>query len=1542
MIFNYANIVNDTPLGIIPDNGALSPDDKAKTISQLTNMGHFYNPFAPLGAKQKDLNYWTVKLGGPQDQFLTKKGTDGASSYYKNVDFVYLPYLPRWSDSGIFTATPQTKVDRISATTLRQKFETVIKENNFKVWIDASISDSQLYQYGFGDLFVGSADYRLKWLQPSLWNDTPEADAFSTPYKSNDAEAPTLTWTKQSESLLNVASNGWKVGIVKGAKSFSFIKLATTNWTFSPNTEITGQIYGSLEGLRLNQSITLLLLDKNQQPISLNSRGQDQGKFYGVKLTKIGPTLINNGVESISVEFKLGSDSANYNTPRKKPTNEWVTGADIDVIAVLAPPQFSISNSISSVDIIFPGGIPTITQPSTCQPLCPAVGDLISLTKANTAPVWGKVVEVDYTNGTSFNSFSVDKLRQSPLPAREMAYTYYDQGGPKIAYYGGSVAMNDYDGGYASESDQLWIYDPEVADQNAAWTFRQPGGSAPGRRAGSSMVYDSINNRLVMIGGYYHESVNVSGQGNCEESQSTCLYTNRPGLRIAKRVTNDVYAYSLTGNSWEKIDYSSIFVPTKKIQDGQSYTVRVTSTLADRSGLERWNMTAKNLLNDIQTLKVDGQISTGIGINPSVAGLSKGDEIYMFGDKTAGGNFYSWGKIESVNFGNNTIDARFYGYKATVNETVQMKNFAIQVVKRQIGTSTCTGGIEAGPLYYCLFSSSDTTGYAVGDSVVLEQYDVTSLTGTLSGFISYIDYATSKAYFVADERIASIKDFSESSPLVARVANDSAVSFPSPRYGGTFALQPPATTKASYWEGATKNINYNHRFADLWNVQFKDKSINPGPLSAVWSFQPTLNDTTSLSGSSRFQVIKPNYSYQVVTTNSTSGVNPAVVKDKDHRTQSGVKVWDEGKKWLFDIDSNDASKVVVGAWATLERRTSDGTRETFHGIVEDMYSGTPCGGSGYTSNQLCLRHNSAYPNDSGLTIDSANVKVTMPPSFRTDIAVGGTFGVTSEAVTLKDVPVANYGRVPGLGATVMVWRDSSFPSDAYTFIVKERSFNTATKTFTISYDKLTASPHPIGYSTSQVASAGGVDRLVTITDHQMDYYDSTNAPEWVKEVANNGAWKIRLATKNLNLLYRPAARRAGVTASIYDSGGGGSTKLFVAGGTFGQYGSLWKEEGAGLTTGAALKWVPQYVSAESTEDIPNLFGGSLVAYKTTSNGPVKLVYFGGKQKTDLSSADYGSTIGAKMLGRPDNGNYIDNSFYITDNFATNDPTAVSLTKTIEDNATGWPGSVGNSLKFKGSDRGSNKVCTYLGQVNGDAGTVCSSKPLLSQLGGMGRNNSQINSSDTNPYNGWSWGRFAILTSLGDRFKSQGATPKSSLIMSASTLSGIGVNGRWEQDGYRPYLKDDLGATDIYGSLPDNYTSDKTAGLVAYAPLNKAPDVGGAILATSVGVGTAIASNRGGSTGTTAGWYSYCAASEIKKDANNNPELLNNLYQCKPEATRYLPTLPDAEDLLFMLNAAQALGATDTYKVIGYYGGVKRGYLVTSVSGTLPKVYEIVP
>ncbi|MEK7171214.1 MAG: hypothetical protein AAB774_02830 [Patescibacteria group bacterium] len=1587
MLFSYANIVNDTPLGIIPGNGNLGgPGDtteKQTTISQLTNMGHFYNPYAPVGASQNSAYYWTIKLGGPQDQFLTRKASDGTSSYYKNMDFFYLPYLPRWQDTGLNSITSGSGFDRIKAVDLQSKFESTIKSNNFKIWIDASVTDSQISQYGFGDLFTGDSNYRLKWLQPSLWNDSPEADLLTpgststglmTPYRADNVAAPpgsSISWTKKSQPLMTVPpgnSSGWNTAIVKGSKSFSFIKLnSSQNETkFCPptlgsptcpaGTTITGSIYGSLEGIRLNQAMTFVLLDKSLSPLNLVGRGQDQGRFYSVVFT-----AVSNGVESVNVTFELSSDPSDTPKLNTTPTPRAATWADMDTIVVLAGPQYSTFNSNKSVTInADPDGVDvTVNINSTCQPTggalsaCPAVGDLIDLTKPESIPVWGKVTKTTFSNdGKTLVSIVVDQLRKSPLPTREMAYTYYTSGGaPRIAYYGGAIDMNSYDGGYASESNQLWIYDPE-AD---SWEFKAPGAVNPGPRAGASMVYDSVNDRLVMVGGYYHEPVVVSpNSANCEITQSGCLYTNRPGLRVAKRVTNDVYAFKLGGlgvsaNTWSKIDYP--VASLGKIESNKSYTVRVTSTLADRSGLERWNMTAKTAsANQTQVIKVSptDNKTFGIVLYPSVAGVAKGDEVYYYGSKSSDSSgFYGWGKIDNVNYSANTVDLVTYGYKGD-ETTVTMKSLAIQVVKRQIATTTCVGGSEigvGGSYYFCTFSSNDTTGYAVGDSVVLEKYadDNSQLTGTLSGFISYIDPA-GKAYFVADERNPLVEDFSDQT--AGKIAGESAVAFPSARYGAAMALQPKnpnlncnlnvsVPNCASYWQGAAKNLNNNHRFADLWNVNFVAGS---GPASVVWSFQPTNNpiDSANLNALNNntyaFQVVRPDYTYQLATT-SNSENNPSITK-----TDAS---WDNSRYWPLQIDPADAGKIVVGAWATIERRIADGSREVFHGIVGDIFNSQSCVSGSDSDSKLCLRHNSAYPNDSGLTGSSANAKVTMTPTFRTDTITGGIFkGVVapdgSGTVSLSNVPDNKLGEVPGAGALVQIWKQGSYPSNGYTLTVNNRTFNPANKTFSFNYDKLTATPDSQSFSTSQIASQTGVDRIVTITDSQMAYTNKIGAPEWIKDTSTGG-WQIRQSGAYSNYLYRPANRRAGAMATLYDVETR-TTSTYLAGGTLGSYATLWRMQDSGSTSNSAV-WDPRFVSANAANDLPNLAGGSLVVYKWGAN--TRAVFMGGKQKLDLSSDDYGRVMGPYINGRPDSGTFsVSDNSYFADDTKSNGTDAQAFVKTIETNLPDdRPAGVVNSLGFVGGNILPNPpaVCAYLGQATG-----CSSKQLLSQLGELGRNSQ----ADTT-HNGWTYGHSAVLNELGASFKQQNGTGSASLIMSIPTMSGAGINGRFEQEGYRPYICDKnspgcsfaQGKFVVYGTLTTNFGSDKTGAIAAYTTMAG----GGAILATSAAVGAAVVNNRGGSNGTATGLYSYCAASEIVKKVDGTPDLNDDgTYKCQPTATRYLPTLPDAEDLLFTLNAALALSATDTYKIVGYYGGVKRGYLVISRSGSQPTVYEVAP
>lgn len=1565
LIFNYANIVNDTPLGIIPGNTGLSTDDQGKTLSNFTNMGHFYNPYAPVGSIQSDLSYWTLKLGGPNDQFMTRKSNDGTSSYYKELDFVYLPYLPRFQDSGIKVGASGTGLERLTADQLRTKFENVIKDNNFRVWLDASVDDSMLSQYGFGDLFSGSSEYKLNWLQPSIWNDTPEAELM-TPYITSP-DAGTINWSKQPQvpKVTTSASSGWNTSIIKGAKSFSFIKLSTSD-NLEPGDTRSGLLFGSLEGLRLNQKITLTLLNKSSQPLTLNSRSLDQGRLYNAILTQIGPKTVSNNIESMGVTFTLSS--AAFDTPTLL-SGAIIKGSDVDTIAIQSNPQFSTSLSNSSVTIEVANGLDVSVSLSSspCTPIattftaCPAVGDLVSFTKAGSAPLWGKVKDVVIiSSGTRLDKIIIDKLRESPKPVREMAYSVFTatDGSPRVAYYGGAIAMNDYDGGYASESNELWIYNPAIN----SWTYPAASGTSPGFRAGASMVFDSQNRRLVVVGGYYHQWINASTAGvDCEINQPTCLYTNRPGLRIAKRVTNDTYVYTIasdTTGSWEKITYP-LSNPEDKIQDTSTYTIRTTSTLADRSGLEGWNVNIKNDPDaGVQSIYVDGGPSQ-ITVSPSVAGLAVGDQVYITGIKNVTNeSFYAWGRIDVVAGESNTVQLVAYGYKPKPTDVVQnyvdLTSFSLQVTKRQDGVTSCTGGVTgvSPKKYFCTLS--DNTGFSVGDSVVLEEYSANSLINVLTGYIAFLTVG-SKAYFVSNENNSNIKDFSDFSAVSSGLDNESPVKLPTMRYGANLSSRAigGGVQKNAYSQGAAKNINNYNRIGDIWDISFTN-GVTGGAASVPWTLNPIDTDPAKISGTFNFQIIRSQSFHQFSTTSSVAN-NPEVKKTKAVLDRDGnptdIFEWDNSQYWKLEIDSSSEPKLSVGARVTLEKRSETGARLTWHGIIPEYFvaenSNGQCGAP--TSTKLCLKHDSNYPNDSEFTSSSdqtANTKVSVYNWTSTESHSGsGTWNQAQGYFQLTSP--TNYSLIPPVGTTIMLWSTGSFPIKAYTITVKNRAFIGGnpnvfrfTPTGSSSLDKMLPSPPQNAFMTTALATNSGSDIVVTMADHLLQS-DGLGAPEWFAPLSSPAEWKVRLAAKNA-INDRPSPRKAGAIASISTTGAGASTKFYEVGGTLGSLATLWRQTASGQTATNLSAWTPRYVSGTLTSaDLPNMAGGSLVAYNDA--GTDKLIWLGGKQKTDFSSKDYGQGFGPIMLGRPDIDRAVtDGSFYMDDSNGGKGVASAStwaFTHAIESNLPGdIPGGAGGniakSLSFRAGgilSYNSGTVCAYLGQS-----ANCSTEQLMSNLGMLGR----IDGRPGSEFGGVSWGKTNIISSIGTKFLSSNGT-ELSLILSAPSFSGTTTNGRWDQDGYRPYLCDKAAegfgldgsgcSTPVgYGQLATNLTSDKTAVISAFSKLQD----GGAILVTTNGIGKAIASNRGGKNSSTGRWYSYCAKSDTKIE--------NDVYVCKSDAKRFLPTLPDPEDVLFTLNAALALSSVDTYKVVGYYGGIKRGYQVISRNGAAPVVYEIVP
>ncbi len=1568
LIFHYANIVSDTALGTIANNQTdlASSTDKQKTISELTNLGHFYNPYS-VSQDQSDPNYWLIKMGGPQDEFLTKQAADGTSSYYKNLDFVYIPYLPRFSDSGLFdAATSGTQVDRITGDALRTKFETIIKTNNFKVWLDAAMSDQTLFDYGLGDLFVSgpdSAQYRVQWLQPTLWNDSPESDLMG-PYKSADLDAAKVDWSKQGlPSFAPVNNSSWSASIIKGSKSFSFFKLNPTssNTTFSPNATIDGFLFGSLEGLRLNRPLTIQLYDKNsrQSPLALdpNLRSYDQGKLYNVVITRLGAPTSANGIESYPISFRLSS--SDYDTPRLsvQVPGIYPTISNVNIGGILLSPQFTTQGSVTGLTLNDPAGADgldvdvTVPASPNCTSInivaCPAVGDLVNLTKSGVAPTWGKVKTVTFNSaGTVMTKFSVDQLRLSPKPVRDQSSTAFTDpadGKTKIAYYGGAIDMNSYDGGNYSEMDELWVYDPEQSNQSLAWTYKTaintPANNFPLKRAGAVMTFDSLNNRLLMFGGYYHETTLAA---NCpESSQLNCLYTNRVGARVARRITNDVYAYSLSGNSWEKIAYS--FDATKKVQPATTYQLKVASTLADRSGLEDWlwNPVSNSSSTSTMTLNVDGT-PTDVQIYNGSAGLAKGDEVFLNGTIHNGGSFTGWGKITDTNFVSKKVTLVVRGYQSTSTQ-LSLDSLSIMEISRSPAANTCGGGTEivlGQTYYYCtLANGGDTTGYSIGDEVVLEQYDTSGtpkIINNLTGYISYID--TGKVYFISDEKNATIADFSADSPA-GKIANESAVSFPSPRYGGAMLTRANNNSISDLYQGSQKNKNVLSRMADIWQVSFTAGQTT-GATSAVWSMKTLQSPAPSALTTYVLMAQKTPWQQTVFTSTGS----PQMSRDKcpDNLpgcTDPAVKVWNDSTTWtlplqLAGVESNSFGKLVNGGSVVIERVsvTAGGTaREDFHGIINSATFTNPTN----NGSKVVVQHNPAYPGDPGLdgaNHNSDNAKITLSYSIRSDFGTGtGNWNVAGGYYNMSNI--TNATNIPPVGATILIY-DSNVTGNSYDvrlLTIKKRTYDSAQNSYQFYPTEQAAnaylwalnSPLALYSGSNQAALDGANARILTISDEMMPF-DGQGGLEWYATPSDaETRWQGRYSAKDATYNDRPTSRQGGAITTPY---GSSKTSVYLVGGTtVGRYATLWRESNAAKADSAnRATWGMAKSSAQSASDIPNLFGGSLISYRDTVANVNKAVYFGGKQKYDGTGGDYGRWQGPRIYGRPDLNQSLytinDNSYSLAGQTSST-VAAAGFANTLQKNFTG-PNSVSKTFQLSGSglspvgaswDYAQNS-CAYIGQASG-----CTSAMQIRNLGRLGRISGDAASSSS--YGGYSWGDSYAVINPGSAFLSESSSP--SLILSGPTRSLYSTNGRWDSDGYYPYLADN--GNPIYGTNTTNFASDKTLMFAGFAKISG----GGSLLVTPVGVALGL------TRGSNSRWYSYCA----KSDVNN---LAGGDYTCKSTSRKALTFLPDPEDLVFMYNAALNLSSTDSYKVVGYYGGVRRGYLVVSRTGTDLNVQEIVP
>ncbi|HUD20734.1 MAG TPA: hypothetical protein VMQ44_01540, partial [Candidatus Saccharimonadales bacterium] len=653
LIFHYANIVSDTDLGSIPDDSNLSTAAKNTPISDLTNMGHFYNPYAPNGTDESMTNYWTINMGGPNDEFLTHKGPDNVKSYYQNLDLIYVPYLPRFIDSGLSdNYNDPGSFHRNTAAQIQTKFEGVITANSFKVWIDGAADNSYVYKYGFGNLFnEGTTQNAVNWLQPNLWNDTAEADSignfFTTSNLDNGSGAATATtWAKQTYPTYATASNGWSVSVIKGAQSMAFMKFSSG--TFTTATSISGVLYGPLDGIRLNKYFSIKFYNATSgQPFALDGSGTSPGVWNNAYFTKLDTTS-TAGVVNATVSFVNALPKrANCTPTNGSDTSCNINLSEISVATVGLAPMMTASAS-TAVNITNGTTLTLATSTdctlSTTFSGCPTVGDLISLSNGSTK-LWAKVSGMTFSSdGTKLTTLTVGALYQMPPPVRSNASVTYGSGNATtIAYYGGQVDMNDYDGGANSEIDDLWLYTPESTGTNGGWTFKPNGGTSPGRLAGASLVYDAANNRLILFGGYRHEPTSSTTCGATIDytKYTTCLYTNQGAARIAKHLNSDTYSYNLATSTWSKITPPAAPALTQNVD----YQVQVLSTLPDRSGLDGWQWSTSTGSGTFSPT-VGGTNTLNVG---NISGFAVGDDIFLNGVNANGvAVVTAWAKVTLI------------------------------------------------------------------------------------------------------------------------------------------------------------------------------------------------------------------------------------------------------------------------------------------------------------------------------------------------------------------------------------------------------------------------------------------------------------------------------------------------------------------------------------------------------------------------------------------------------------------------------------------------------------------------------------------------------------------------------------------------------------------------------------------------------------------------------------------------------------------------------------------------------------------------------
>jgi hypothetical protein len=1494
-LFHYLNTYNQKTLGSITGNESLSDEDKALTVGYIAGIGNFDNPYAPSGVAQSTSTYWMINFNGPEDQFLTRDAVDGVSSYYGQLDLLYVPYLPRFLDGPLKNASGGW--DLKTKDEIRTQFEQRIQGNNFRVWLDASAgfgsSESTVYQYGLGDLFPTDENNRVTWVQPSLWNDLAEKDYLGA-YFSNTINNTKVTWEKRPLPTYDPGGvdSGWKTEILRGSVPLAFTGAPSTN--IGSGLTINVPIYGPLSGLRIGKAVGLRVYRTSGSDNTINN-----ATITGIT-TGSSPSLRLALPSSIST---MAASSV-----------KWITVMERGDLAYEGP-QVSTTNSAASASIQPGGKVVTLASPSSCLTvICPAVGDLVNLTKSGVAPVWGQVAAVNYSSN-QLQSYLVDELRRGPKPIQDFAYTTITSGGQtRMAVYGGRIVVNgfydpiedghyNYDYGLNSEVDELWIYEPS----SNQWQYvdTRTGGAQPGKRTGSSMTYDASGNRLVLFGGYYREALNC---GSDTTNYESCLTAPTPNTRLARRVNNDLFtltppaASPYQAVSWAFTDKVGSAGSNDKIKNNEQYKVRLVSTLADRT--EAAGSPTVTTSFSGQMLANGTSQTIPISSSSSLAGFSKGDNIRI---TNSSGTSLAWARLLSVDYASKSVQIKVYGYGNGSTASFAVTNPRLVSVSRETVDNVCTGS-TSGNVIRCQINTS-ATGLSVGDGVVLERIQSNRLDRELSGYIRNID--SSSFYFVADERNSEIADFTLF-PSTSSINDQSVVAVPSSRYGASLQTMSPSGFSAQLWQGSQSNGESVARFSDVWTL---DSSLN-------WTVAALeMPNPYSVSSGAR-------YSFQVFET----GADQYVFSTKDNSngaiTKSGPN-WDNGTVWsllLENINEESLSvlKISKAARITLERNTGSAI-ETFHGVVRSFDEQT---------NRLTFVHDSdnSYAGDSGFVGDSKNVKIFIDYSLEENQTFGNG-NTTAAATVLNDgrgtvrmtvgvsgCDVAESARqcvdnIPPVGSTIFMWDDNTptVPTGAYIFTITDRSYtvnkNAGGTIISYTFDFQGTYSWPLASAPSQTYLTNQLSRSsanvitahtfgTTLLHEATSFGGGHGGAEWIVRAAGGSGsqiWKMRKSGYD-SVTQRPAPRRDAASSSYFD---GTKTIQYVTGGMAGVYGTVWKLDNAQDVSSSPnqARWLRARASAKASEDIPAMMGGALVVYGSSGNPPSNAIFFGGKHKLDRETSDYMANGGVAFQGR-DKG--------LADGVKDGAYGVSMLSQAEQDSklTSKFTGAIIDPSNYKGPDINGIKnsfELSYDHHTNYSAGCSTSDLSVGQSLGNSCRNWRLGHLGDLGvAYNDFS--NFTLnLINPGDRFT--GSDGKD-LVFSAPSIymrsnagtSGYGTGDRSHdnniQDGYYPSVCDVSGCqfsvpwgTATNGGADANDFS-KTLMLAGFAKLQG----GGWLLATSLGIG----SNK-----------------------------------------------TEAEDLLFSLNAMKVFSTIDTYKVTGYYGGVKRGYLVVPRSVGLG-VQEIVP